>query len=70
MLFKYSSNMEKIKNGDTVIYKDRKGTIYGKPRENKFRGIVYTVKIGDEYIKATASELSLESQPAEISFLS
>lgn len=49
--------MEKIKNGDPVIYKDRKGTIYGKPRENKYRGVVYTVKIGDEYIKATQSEL-------------
>ena len=49
--------MEKIKNGDPVMYKDRMGTIYGKPRENKYRGILYTVKIGDEYIKATASEL-------------
>lgn len=54
--------MEKIKNGDPVIYKDRKGTIYGKPRENKYRGVVYTVKIGDEYIKATASELIPEKE--------
>lgn len=58
--------MEKIKNGDPVIYKDRKGTIYGKPRENKYRGVVYTVKIGDEYIKATASELVPEKTPAPL----
>ena len=54
--------MEKIKNGDPVIYRDRKGTIYGKPRENKYRGVVYTVKIGDEYYKASASELTLEDE--------
>lgn len=57
ILFSDVTCMEKIKNGDPVIYRDRKGTIYGKPRENKYRGVVYTVKIGDEYIKATASEL-------------
>jgi len=55
--------MEKIKNGDPVIYKDRKGTIYGKPRENKYKGIMYTVKIGDEYVKATQNELSVEKNP-------
>jgi hypothetical protein len=55
--------MEKIKNGDPVIYKDRKGTIYGKPRENKYRGVLYTVKIGDDYFKAGPSELTLEKQP-------
>ena len=54
--------MERIKNGDPVIYKDRKGTIYGKPRENKYHGLLYTVKIGDEYVKATQSELSLENE--------
>jgi hypothetical protein len=53
--------MEKIKNGDTVLYKNLKGTIYGKPRENKYRGLLYTVKIGDEYYKASASELTLNS---------
>jgi hypothetical protein len=52
--------MEKIKNGDPVIYKDRKGIIYGKPRENKYHGTLYTVKIGDDYVKATTSELLLE----------
>ena len=53
--------MEKIKNGDPVFYKNLKGTIYGKPRENKYRGLLYTVKIGDEYYKASASELTLNS---------
>ena len=53
--------MEKIKNGDPVLYKNLKGTIYGKPRENKYRGLLYTVKIGDEYYKASASELTLNS---------
>lgn len=51
--------MEKIKNGDPVFYKNRKGTIYGKPRENKYKGLLYTVKIGDDYVKASASELSV-----------
>lgn len=54
--------MEKIKNGDPVIYKERKGIIYGKPRENKYHGTLYTVKIGDDYIKATTSELHLEKE--------
>jgi hypothetical protein len=51
--------MEKIKNGDPVIYKDRKGIVYGKPRENKYRGTLYTIKIGNDYVKATPHELSL-----------
>ena len=50
--------MEKIKNGDPVLYKNQKGTIYGKPRENKYKGLLYTVKIGDDYIKASANELT------------
>jgi hypothetical protein len=50
--------MEKIRNGDPVLYKNLRGTIYGKPRENKFKGLLYTVKIGDEYYKASASELT------------
>ena len=54
--------MEKIKNGDSVLYKDRKGTIYGKPRESKYKGTLYTVKIGDDYVKATPSELKLSTQ--------
>lgn len=62
--------MEKIKNGDPVIYKDRKGVIYGKPRENKFKGLLYTVKIGDDYVKATSNELSLEKDPNIISAVS
>lgn len=51
--------MEKIKNGDTVLYKNLKGTIYGKPRENKYKGLLYTVKVGDDYFKASANELTL-----------
>ena len=51
--------MEKIKNGDAVLYKNLKGTIYGKPRENKYKWLLYTVRIGDEYYKASASELTL-----------
>ena len=50
--------MEKIKNGDAVLYKNLKGTIYGKPRENKYKGLLYTVKIGDDYFKASANELT------------
>ena len=54
--------MEKIKNGDPVLYKNLKGTIYGKPRENKYKGLLYTVKIGEEYYKASASELTLNTE--------
>jgi hypothetical protein len=54
--------MEKIKNGDSVVYKEQAGTIYGRPRENKYRGTVYTVKVGDDYFKATPGELSLLKQ--------
>ncbi|MFZ6009548.1 MAG: hypothetical protein ACOYXT_04310 [Bacteroidota bacterium] len=50
--------MAKFKNGDTVLYKDRKGMIYGKPRANKYKGLVYTIRIGDDYFKAAASEIS------------
>jgi hypothetical protein len=62
--------MDKIKNGDPVIYKDRKGLVYGKPRENKYRGILYTVKIGEDYVKATQSELSLEKDQSTVNPLS
>lgn len=51
--------MDKIKNGDSVIYKDRTGTIYGKPRESKYKGTLYTVKVGDDYFKASPGELTL-----------
>lgn len=54
--------MEKIKNGDTVLYKNLKGTIYGKPRENKYKGLLYTVKVGDDYFKASANELTLNAE--------
>jgi hypothetical protein len=54
--------MEKIKNGDPVLYKNLKGTIYGKPRENKYKGLLYTVRIGDDYVKASASELTLNEE--------
>lgn len=56
--------MEKIKNGDPVLYKNLKGTIYGKPRESKYKGLLYTVKIGDEYVKASASELTPNAEEA------
>lgn len=58
--------MEKIRNGDPVLYKNLKGTIYGKPRENKYKGLLYTVKVGDEYFKASANELTnlAEVEPA------
>ena len=51
--------MDKIKNGESVIYKDQQGTIYGKPRESKYRGTLYTVKVGDEYFKAAPGELTV-----------
>ena len=57
-----ASTMEKIKNGDAVLYKNLKGTIYGKPRENKYKGLLYTVRIGDDYFKASANELTLTSE--------
>lgn len=62
--------MEKIRNGDAVLYKNLKGTIYGKPRENKYKGLLYTVKIGDEYYKASANELTSmaedQAPPSEV----
>ncbi len=54
--------MEKIKNGDSVIYKEQMGTIYGKPRESKYRGTMYTVKVGDDYFKATPGELKVANE--------
>lgn len=54
--------MEKIKNGDPVLYKNLRGTIYGKPRESKYKGLLYTVKIGDDYFKASANELTLNAE--------
>lgn len=51
--------MDKIKNGDYVIYKHQQGTIYGKPRESKHKGTFYTVKVGDDYFKATPNELTI-----------
>jgi hypothetical protein len=53
--------MDKIKNGDTVIYKEQQGTIYGKPRENKYKGTLYTVKVGEDYFKATPAELTINN---------
>jgi len=58
--------MEKIKNGDPVLYKSLKGTIYGKPRENKYKGLIYTVKIGDDYVKASGSELTLTAEEGPV----
>lgn len=61
--------MDKIRNGDSVIYKDQVGTIYGKPRENKFKGTLYTIRVGDEYFKVTQSEIILNKQEEEASSL-
>ena len=58
--------MEKIRNGDTVLYKNLRGTIYGKPRENKYKGLLYTVRIGDEYFKASPNELTSLPDPEEM----
>jgi hypothetical protein len=55
-------NMEKIKNGDSIVYRNREGIVYGRPREIKSRGLIYTIRIGDEYIKALPSELSLATK--------
>lgn len=57
--------MDKIRNGDPVLYKNLKGTIYGKPRESKYKGLVYTVKIGDDYVKASPNELTLNAEALE-----
>jgi hypothetical protein len=54
--------MDKIKNGDPVLYKNLKGTIYGKPRESKYKGLLYTVKIGEDYVKASPNELTLNAE--------
>lgn len=54
--------MEKIRNGEAVIYKEQIGTIYGKPRESKYRGTMYTVKVGDDYFKATPAELKVANE--------
>lgn len=53
--------MEKIKNGDPVMYRNQQGIVYGRPREIKTRGLVYTIRIGDEYVKVGPGEIS----PAE-----
>lgn len=60
--------MEKIKNGDSVIYKEQAGTIYGKPRESKHKGTLYTVKVGEEYYKASPGELTLPKIEDQKSF--
>jgi hypothetical protein len=54
--------MDKIRNGDSVIYKEQQGTIYGKPRESKYKGTLYTVKVGEDYFKASPGELTLAKQ--------
>lgn len=54
--------MEKIKNGDSILYRNREGIVYGRPREIKSRGLIYTIRIGNEYIKALPSELSLATK--------
>ena len=54
--------MDKIRNGDPVLYKNLKGTIYGKPRESKYKGLLYTVRIGDDYVKASPNELTLNAE--------
>jgi hypothetical protein len=51
-------NMEKIKNGDTVIYRNQHGIVYGKPRTVKTRGLIYTIRIGDDYVKVWPNEIT------------
>jgi hypothetical protein len=62
--------MDKIRNGDPVIYKEQQGTIYGKPRESKYKGTVYTVKVGDDYFKASPGELSMAEMDSQANPLS
>jgi hypothetical protein len=50
--------MEKIKNGDTVIYRNQHGIVYGKPRSVKSRGLIYTIRIGDDYVKVWPNEIT------------
>lgn len=50
--------MEKIKNGDTVIYRNQHGVVYGKPRPVKSRGLIYTIRIGDDYVKVWPNEIT------------
>ncbi|HEY9048084.1 MAG TPA: hypothetical protein VIN08_19390 [Ohtaekwangia sp.] len=54
--------MEKIRNGDPVIYRNQQGIVYGRPREIKSRGLIYTIRIGDEYVKALPSEIALAAK--------
>jgi hypothetical protein len=49
--------MEKIKNGDPVMYKNRQGVVYGHPRPVKSRGLIYTIRIGDDYVKVWPNEI-------------
>ena len=63
--FIIARGMDKIKNGDPVIYKDQQGTIYGRPRESKYRGTLYTVKVGDDYFKASPGELTVANVSAQ-----
>jgi hypothetical protein len=55
---KLKSVMEKIKNGDPVMYRNQLGTVYGKPREIKSRGLIYTIRIGEEYVKVWPNEIT------------
>jgi hypothetical protein len=56
--------MEKIKNGDTVTYKNQQGVVYGRPREIKSKGLIYTIRIGTEYIKVWPNEITLADASA------
>ena len=50
--------MEKIKNGDSVIYQNQEGVVYGRPREVKSLGLVYTLRIGNDYVKLSSWEMA------------
>lgn len=50
--------MEKIKNGDSIIYQNQEGVVYGRPREVKSLGLVYTIRIGNDYVKLSSWEIS------------
>jgi len=59
--------MERIKNGDSVIYRNQHAIVYGRPREVKSRGLIYTLRIGDEYVKVWPNEITPdeEKKPAD-----
>ena len=50
--------MERIKNGDPVMYRNQQAIVYGRPREVKSRGLIYTLRIGNDYVKVWPNEIT------------